>query len=542
MVAMKFCARALVDSRLLFLSALSILLFLSSAGCTGQSLTDTTATPVPAATSQPTPTPTATATATATVQPEPTDSPLPTLEPTATVPPILTPQPIAHVYTYTVQPGDTLTWILQLHGAYDPARQNTILANYAALNGLANPDLIQPNSILQIPINLHIVSAGESVSTIANQYNMTAEELQQLNPETIIDINIVTSGDLLRINSAVEQRDPNCDLWLSDDPHTLEGSPAVREVTMRSREQLLCISQRHGLSAATILKTHPEYINAIQNGDFGTNGLAMFIPNQSGATFLITDESMTLDYVTEYYDVSAESIYFWDGTPATERALEVDDRLFVPGVSLRGKVVFGSSPTRVSDVVADDSTQPSDPAENPSPAEPQPPTAPDPTAGNVYTDYPVGDPPPGAVFPSGPPLWLNSQSEENYCPPQNGFGWTGSAGWPTTSTSINPERGFSVSHPALDIVGAIGDPVYAAENGVVIWAGTKLGVAGGVIAIGHGNTWVTQYLHLNSVTVSCGQTVSRGQQIGTMGEAGLPHLHFEVRWQGFMFNPGDYTY
>ena len=61
--------------------------------------------------------------------------------------------------------------------------------------------------------------------------------------------------------------------------------------------------------------------------------------------------------------------------------------------------------------------------------------------------------------------------------------------------------------------------------------------------IGHGNTF-TIYGHLNSVNVSCGQSVTAGQQIATSGNTGNstgPHLHFEIRsgdWDAI--NPQSY--
>jgi murein DD-endopeptidase MepM/ murein hydrolase activator NlpD len=50
-------------------------------------------------------------------------------------------------------------------------------------------------------------------------------------------------------------------------------------------------------------------------------------------------------------------------------------------------------------------------------------------------------------------------------------------------------------------------------------------------------------VHLDSVYADCGQTVGRGEVIGTVGQTGsssFPHLHFEVRRSGFNFNPLDW--
>ncbi len=76
----------------------------------------------------------------------------------------------------------------------------------------------------------------------------------------------------------------------------------------------------------------------------------------------------------------------------------------------------------------------------------------------------------------------------------------------------------------------IGQPVYAAGSGTVAFAGWNSTGFGNTVVIGHGS-YFTIYGHLDRYTVSCGQSVSAGQQIGTVGNTGNstgPHLHFEV--------------
>jgi murein DD-endopeptidase MepM/ murein hydrolase activator NlpD len=89
----------------------------------------------------------------------------------------------------------------------------------------------------------------------------------------------------------------------------------------------------------------------------------------------------------------------------------------------------------------------------------------------------------------------------------------------------------------VDIGAPTGTPIKAAYHGTVVVA-TEVGYNGGYgkyVVIDHdieGRTVRTIYGHMNSVTVSPGQSVSRGQTIGTVGSTGNstgPHLHFEVR-------------
>lgn len=105
---------------------------------------------------------------------------------------------------------------------------------------------------------------------------------------------------------------------------------------------------------------------------------------------------------------------------------------------------------------------------------------------------------------------------------------------------IHPIYGTKRLHRGLDIASGTGTPIYAAETGTVITASYDSGY-GNYIMITHnidGQVYTTLYAHLNSIQVSTGQRVSRGQQIGTMGSTGAstgPHLHFEVHrgpWNG----------
>lgn len=121
-----------------------------------------------------------------------------------------------------------------------------------------------------------------------------------------------------------------------------------------------------------------------------------------------------------------------------------------------------------------------------------------------------------------------------------GSGWTGSLTWPTDSHEIDPERGFRIGHGAIDILAPVGSPVYAAESGLVIWAGWSHWGGGNMIVLAHGNTRQTHYAHLATVDIGCGEFVNRGETIGTVGQTGaasVPHLHFIVREAGYNYDP-----
>ena len=96
-------------------------------------------------------------------------------------------------------------------------------------------------------------------------------------------------------------------------------------------------------------------------------------------------------------------------------------------------------------------------------------------------------------------------------------------------------------HLGVDYQGAPGSPVFAANRGVVALVDTFF-LAGRVVYIDHGGGIVTGYFHLTKPVVAKGDTVERGEQIGTVGATGRvtgPHLHWAARYGALTVNPGD---
>jgi len=97
-------------------------------------------------------------------------------------------------------------------------------------------------------------------------------------------------------------------------------------------------------------------------------------------------------------------------------------------------------------------------------------------------------------------------------------------------------------HEGVDLAAPNDTPIVAAGAGVVVRAGVAEGY-GNAVLIDHGDGYLTHYGHLSAITVTAGQRVAAGQQIGNEGSTGHstgPHLHFEVH-AGFYQNPIEPT-
>jgi hypothetical protein len=115
--------------------------------------------------------------------------------------------------------------------------------------------------------------------------------------------------------------------------------------------------------------------------------------------------------------------------------------------------------------------------------------------------------------------------------------------WPTDVHALAGRNYSWRWHPGLDLYALYGDPIYAADAGLVVYAGWNSWGYGNMVVIDHGNGWHTLYAHFSEINVSCGQAVGQGEVIGLAGSTGRstgPHLHFEMRAEGGRVNPWGY--
>ena len=112
--------------------------------------------------------------------------------------------------------------------------------------------------------------------------------------------------------------------------------------------------------------------------------------------------------------------------------------------------------------------------------------------------------------------------------------------WPATGPLL---AGFDEArNKGYDIGGKAGDPVLAAADGRVVYAGAGLRGYGNLVILKHNNTFLTAYAHNQTLLVKEDQSVRKGQKIAEMGstDADRVKLHFEIRRQGKPVDPARY--
>ncbi len=149
--------------------------------------------------------------------------------------------------------------------------------------------------------------------------------------------------------------------------------------------------------------------------------------------------------------------------------------------------------------------------------------------------------------------WLSTstpaqtQPEDETPEAANPGGWVIPCSYVYVSSPFNPNRlhpilGYVRPHRGIDLAAYLGTPVYATRGGTVTTASVG-SEEGNYVVINHGDGYASVYMHLDYYTVSPGEAVAAGEQIGVVGSSGLsdgPHLHFGIMYQGTYVNPADY--
>ncbi|MDU9402508.1 peptidoglycan DD-metalloendopeptidase family protein [Pseudomonas sp. zfem004] len=156
----------------------------------------------------------------------------------------------------------------------------------------------------------------------------------------------------------------------------------------------------------------------------------------------------------------------------------------------------------------------------------------------TVTRRPVGTPPPPANNGKSATSASSSSSQTVAQVPaaeRAVGGWT----WPANGVLIGKFASNGSLNKGVDIAGDLGQPVFAAADGAVVYAGSGLRGYGELIIIKHSDTYVSAYGHNRRLLVREGQQVKAGQTIAEMGSTGTDRvkLHFEIRRQGKPVDP-----
>ncbi len=114
--------------------------------------------------------------------------------------------------------------------------------------------------------------------------------------------------------------------------------------------------------------------------------------------------------------------------------------------------------------------------------------------------------------------------------------------WPVDGrviSSFGPKT-EGLRNDGINIAAPRGTAIRAAENGVVVYASDGLKAFGNLLLIRHADGWVSAYAHAERLLVRRGDTVTRGQTVGTVGSTGdvtQPQLHFQLRRQDKPVDP-----
>jgi murein DD-endopeptidase MepM/ murein hydrolase activator NlpD len=266
----------------------------------------------------------------------------------------------------------------------------------------------------------------------------------------------------------------------------------VIQYTVQDGDTLFGIAAQYGLTPETLLWANYDALQ--DNPHLLRPGMELNIPPVNGIVYTV-QVGDTVESIAEKYKATADAIYQdgyeWNQLKPGQQP-QVGAVLIIPGGSREFKAWALSA------------------AENSSPA----------------------------TTSAGVPTAQNSNA--GFCQDvQGGLVGTGTFIWPAPQHWVSGNN-YALWHPGIDIAAHLGDPIYASDNGVVVYAGWNTWGYGNLVVIDHGNGWQTWYAHNSAIYVSCGQNVYQGNTIAAAGSTGRstgPHLHFETRFNGTLPNP-----
>lgn len=280
---------------------------------------------------------------------------------------------------------------------------------------------------------------------------------------------------------------------LGPDGFPLKSRPYVLQYTVKPGDALLLIAEHFHLSPDTIFWANTDTLK--DNADLILVGIRLYILPVDGV-YHLSNGQQTIAQIATQYGVTPDIILSSDYND-----LRGDDASVIPPAGLY--VVVPGGTRQYTGWLA-----------------------PIQTGTDAGRAYPQGTSHPGSCL-------------EHY----TGAGGSGKFINPLGGTPYRVTQGFEPWHPGVDLAAEKAAPIYAADSGVVVFAGWHRDGYGNLVIIDHGQGYTTYYGHLNDRFVGCGDQVGQGQLIGNMGMTGNAtgiHLHFEVREQDVPQNPYNY--
>lgn len=252
------------------------------------------------------------------------------------------------------------------------------------------------------------------------------------------------------------------------------------------------IAERFGISVGTLLDNNPTVAGSVL-----LVGQEVVVPRRDAILYKVGFGDTVDSIVAQYDNISAATVIDYRpngiGDP---KKLESGSYLLLPGATKK-------------------------PPAPPPPPEPVRPVAPSPRPPSTGGGGPAPLPGGSGIF-SMPVGWYNAVTDP-----------------------YGIDRGAGRIHEGIDLgmYGANGGPIYAACDGRVTTVEYLTYSYGYYVIVDCGGSFTTLYAHMSAITVSVGQQVVAGTQVGRSGSTGYStgeHLHFEIRINGVPVNPRNY--
>jgi murein DD-endopeptidase MepM/ murein hydrolase activator NlpD len=371
--------------------------------------------------------------------------------------------------SYTVQVGDTLTQIA--------LKYNLSVAQLAAFNGLANPDLILAGQKLDIPTETpmpansdlpqtYTVQPGDTLFLIASRFGTTIAQLVMAN--NIADVDVINVGQTLIIPEQLAITE------VVDLPAPFESITFSESTIIQGRTLVVSVALAEEASLSVTFDERPVFMTGDGRTYWGIVGIHALQPV---GVYPLTFQAV----LDDGREVSAtQNVVVVAGPYATE------DIQLIPGrESLLDPQVVQAEAAKLN------------------------------ALWSQVTPY---------------PRWAGAfRFPIDNVRLTSGFGTR-------RSYDGGPVNGF---HGGTDFGVGTGVPIYAPAAGVVVMA-ENLAVRGGAVLIDHGLGLFSGYWHQSQIVVEVGQEVAPGDLIGYVGDTGLvtgAHLHWEMRLGGIAVEP-----